>query len=780
MQELKITAPGPDGHYHIVYINSATGVGQMSPALDGHSHNLVFDPPREPVEPTEAIPPQVDPMTGMPMIDPMTGQPDMGQPANPGDPGKDIGTFMVAPSEDGHNHEIIEYRTSPKKKESKPDSDVINSRLALWREARSLVSDSIKKGRESEKYYKGEQWDSSVLAELDRLNRAGLTINEIAPNIDTLIGYQMEQRTDLRYLPQESGDQRVADMLNVVSKKILDSCYYPREETKVFKDICVAGFGVLNMYMNFEENIQGVIKVERFPWDDTYYGPHEKEDLSDCEYEIKSRMQSLAKLKQSYPKKAKEIEQSFNSYRGQYPDLNKMDDGRSGTHMDYRDAPKIEDGFIQTLDGDIRLLDLKRKQFRLVQVTEKNYEEVTVLFNVDEEFFLTAYDWKEKDVELAATIPGFQVISQLKTRMRITKFCGNVVLSDENPAQLPIHDFFTIPVYAYRQNGEFWGKVEIAKDPQRELNKRRSQMMDTINRLGASVHYVEPDTFIDARELENFQNNRSKPGSIFKVNDIERKPFLEEGADLPVALVQIMQLDQANLQRLMNVVVEQGGANESGSMFLERKKGKVTGNQFLFDNLSFAKQRLGKLLLPLIQRYYPPERMVRILNGQYSKNKFKIGGQDFSEFSQEDIMELLTNANLLEYDVIVAESAFSPSTRLDIARALFELISRGAVIPPELPLKFIDMPADIRAEVTDNLMQQSQQQAQAATDSSNSEITKTLIAGGGYTVTPEKAQELGLVQTENAPLTNAEQAPNNEADIQATEYANNLASSLAG
>lgn len=302
-----------------------------------------------------------------------------------------------------------------------------------------------------------------------------------------------------------------------------------------------------------------------------------------------------------------------------------------------------------------------------------------------------------------------------------------------------------------------------------------------MNRLGASVYYIEPETFTDNNEKERFKKNRSKPGSIFDVNDVNRKPVLEEGAKFPDALVEIMQLDQQNLQRLMNVVVEQAGANESGTMFLEKKKGRLTGNQFLFDNLSFAKQKLGKIIIALVQRYYTPERMQRLLNAQYSKQKFQVGGQDYSEFSKEEIIEMLESADLLEYDVIVTESSFSASTRLGVAKVLFELIQQGAQIPPELPLEFVDMPSETRTRISEQLQAQSQQSAQAQMDTSNAEITKTLIAKGQYTVTPERAQELGLTPVDpNAPLPNGATDPNNTDNTQNTKYADNLASSLAG
>lgn len=780
MQKLEITTPGPDGHTHLVYTNTDSGVSAMSPAKDGHVHEIIYDPPREPVQPTPEQPPQIDPMTGMPMIDPATGQPSMGTPATPGDPGKETGSWIVRPAgEDLHEHELVEYKTTPAKS-NESDTDILKECMDLWREALKLSEECKEKGKESEDFYKGKQWKEDIERTLNNLDRAALTINEIAPNIDTLVGYQMEQRTDLKYLPVEGGDQRVADILNITSKKILDSCYFPREETKVFKDICVAGRGIYNVGMSFEGDIQGTPFVERFPWDDCDYGPHEKEDLSDCEFEVKSRMQSLAWLKKSFPKKVKDIEDSFQSYQGQYPDINKGTTGVSGTHMDYKNAKKVDES-PQTVDGSLPLVDIARKQFRLAQCSRKVYSEVTVIFNQEENFFFTAYDWKDDDIARASTIPGFQVITQMKTRMRITRFCAGVVLSDENPASLPLHDFYTVPVYGYRQNGEFWGKVEAAKDPQRELNKRRSQAMDTMNRLGAAVYYTEPETFSTPKEKEDFKKKRSRPGSIFEVNDLGRTPKLEEGAQFPAALVQIMQLDQQNLQRLMNVVVEQAGANESGTMFLEKKKGRLTGNQFLFDNASFAKQKLGKILAALIQKYYTPERLLRLLDSQYSKQKFELGGMDYSQYSKEELTELLEEADLLEYDVIVTESAFAPSTRLGIAKVLFELISQGAAIPPEVALQFVDMPADIRKDVTDKLAAQADATAQSETASQNSEITKTLVAKGDYTVSPEKAQELGLVPTgANPPLANGEQAPNNVDNTQTDEYANNLASSLAG
>ncbi len=63
---------------------------------------------------------------------------------------------------------------------------------------------------------------------------------------------------------------------------------------------------------------------------------------------------------------------------------------------------------------------------------------------------------------------------------------------------------------------------------------------------------------------------------------------------------------------------------------------------------------------------------------------------------------------------------------------------------------------------------------------SNTEIVKTLIAKGQYTVTPEKASELGLIPSGGeSPLLTSEENSAQNSNMQDDEYVNNLVSSLA-
>ena len=94
---------------------------------------------------------------------------------------------------------------------------------------------------------------------MESIERAALTINEIEPKIDLLSGYQRQNRTDFKFMPVEEGDQRVADILNVVVKNITDQCQYPHEETLVFEDMAIRGRGCFNIYVSNEKNILGFL-----------------------------------------------------------------------------------------------------------------------------------------------------------------------------------------------------------------------------------------------------------------------------------------------------------------------------------------------------------------------------------------------------------------------------------------------------------------------------------------------------------------------------------------
>lgn len=705
LQKLTRAGLGRAAHHHIVYVNDMTGLGLCSTDA-GHTHQIQFQPP---------TPPQLD---------------EAGQEISPGLPGH----WFVAPSLDGHVHDIQEYTLrASKKKEA--DTQILSDIQELFKTGRELEKDSLTKAQESEDFYAGKHWDEAEKRRIESLNRAAVTINKIEKNVDQICGIQRQERTDIRYTAQEGGDQKIADLLNVATKHILNRCFFSREESAAFEDAVITGRGLLNVYVKFDVDLRGEIVVEKFPYLDVVFGPHEKLDLSDCEYLVKHRWFSKAKVEQLWPDKAGEIQTDFNDF--------------------ILDTPLVASR-LQSVGGE-PMVNIARKEYRVLECWRKVYEKGSVVANAEEDFYFNAYGWDTKDLNSVRTIPGFYLVEQNITKFRVTKVAGGVVLSDESPAELPAEDFFVIPIYAKKRGYQFWGKVESSKDAQKYINKNYSVALDVLNKTAAYGWFIDSTTFPEG-EKEKFKRTSTSPGFIAEVTDVNRPPVSVEGVKFPAELVQMMQVGENQVIDLMNVIITPNGANESGNLFSQRRNQKLLGSEYLFDNLSFAKQKLGRLLVKLVQKYYSPDRILRIVRNAHVKDPVEVGGQPLEEFSDQDIMELLTTTDLDQYDVEVTESNWSPSMRLSTFNLLSEMAQAGQPIPPEALLEFADMPSEVKTKLMGMLAQQGQAQNQAAQATADAEIQKTLIAQGQ--IPPEVAKRFlnQAPQQEGLPPTEGNQA----------------------
>ena len=714
LKKLSRVGLGRAAHSHIVYLNDETGVGLCSTEM-GHTHEIVFQPPTDP---------QLD---------------EMGNEVAPGAPGG----WFIQPALDGHTHTIEDYTAKAAKKKEE-DTQVLSDIRELFKTGRELEKDSIEKAQESEKFYSGEHWDETEKSRLESLSRAAVTINKIEKNVDQICGMQRQERTDIRFIPQEGGDQKVADLLNVTTKHILNRCFFPREESAAFEDSVIGGRGLLNIFVKFDNDLRGEIVVEKFPYLDVVFGPHEKLDLSDCEYLIKHRFFSKAKIKQLWPGKADDVDKDFDDYIVERESVQySVDHYGKGS------------GF-QAIGDDV-MVDIAKKEYRVLECWRKVYEKTSVIANAQEDFYFNAYGWDSKDLRSARTIPGFFVIENNITKFRVTKTAGGVVLSDEYPAELPVDDFFIIPIYAKKRGQKFWGKVEPAKDPQKYVNKQYSLALDIGNKMSAYGWFIDSTTFPD-NEKEKFKRLASSPGFVVEVTDSNRPPQQVQGVKFPSELINLMEVGKNEITESMNIINNPNGANESASLFVQRRNDKLLGSEYLFDNLSFAKQKLGRLLVKLIQKYYSPDRIVRIVRNANSKEPVELGGQPVDEFSDEDIQGMLTTTDLELYDVEISESTWSPSMRLSTFMLLSELARSGQPIPPEALLEFADMPAEIRNKLIGMMAQQGQAQASAEQAKADAEIQKTLIAQGQI---PPAVQEKFLIQQpqEAQPPSEANQGP---------------------
>lgn len=708
---------GVDSHYHIIYLNQDAQAGITSQAAD-HAHQVIFQP-AQPAQPEQ--PPQQDPTTGQ-MI--------QGVPAQDAIPEK----WIIQPSPiDGHTHDVDQYKTTNPQRTNEPESKTVQDVITLFKTAREIESDSLKNAEESERFCEGDQWEPEARRFLEEQRRACLTINYVGKYVDDIVGHQRQNRTDFSFLPTEDGDAIVADLLNVIVKQITDKCYYPREESKVFEDAVQGGRGNFNIYVDTDEDLRGVIKVEKFNNKHIAYGPHEKEDLSDCEYLVKHKMYSRQKFEQLWPDKVDEVTKVFDF-------IESTAEHNRATPDQYAQSDNTP--IPVSIIGTDQLIDVAKKELRLLECWRKVYIMCPIVVNVEQNFYFNAYGWSKQDLASIKLMPNFKIVNRTLTKMRITKVGGNTLLSDEYPANLPLQDFYVVPVYAKKRENRFWGKVESAKDPQREINKRRSQAMDIGNKMVNYGWLYDATTFPEG-EKEKFKNKVNTPGFVAEVTDVNNPPKQMEGTKFPSEFVQLMNSDLEHLSMLMSTTVSEPGANTSGQALLQAERSKLTGSEFLFDNLSFAKKKVGTLLIGLIQRFYSPERILRLVKNVHAKEPIKIGDKMFDEFDEQYILDLLQTNDLAQYDVTIDESTYSPTVKLANFVMLKEMQGQGAPIPPDVLIEASPtMPKAQKEQILQSLQAQTDAQAQADSAKGDAELEKTLVAQG--IIPPAVRERMGL------------------------------------
>jgi hypothetical protein len=608
-----------------------------------------------------------------------------------------------------------ENRPEPGKGEAEKVGDLIG----LFKTAREEESDSRKMAVESEKFYRGQQWAPEDKAALDKEKRAALTLNQIEPKIDLLSGYQRQNRSDLKYLPVEEGDQRVVDILNIVTKQIQDMNNFEFEETQVFDDMLIAGRGMFHIYVDYDSNPSGEIVMEQFPQADVYLGPHKRPDARDCEYLVKAQWFSEAKLNQMYPDKIDRISRDMGSA------LMASDSSR-------QEKPDAYDAGFRQGEGasdipvavDSDLVDISKKEFLLLECWRKEYDKVPVAIVGGDPVSIEGWDSQE----IAGAKQLVKVVDRRIDHLRVTVVAGTTLLSDEYSEEYG-NTFPVIPTYAKKRSDLYWGKVEGAKDPQREVNKRHSQLADILNKAAAYGWFYDSNTFPDLKTEQDFRDSAARPGFTLKVQDSTRPPNQVEGVRFPTEISNMEEVSSQMLREIMNINPELMGLDgraESGIALIEKKRQGLIGNEFLFDNMNLSKKQIGKLLVRLIQKVYSPERILRVIQSKATRGEVNIGPQPFSQERVPEIMELLNTADLTKYDVAVSESAHSPTQRRANFVAWSEMASRGVPVPPEMLVQLSDL--DEKDKVIAQIQQMMQQQQQMDERKLQVELQKTLIA----------------------------------------------------
>lgn len=497
--------------------------------------------------------------------------------------------------------------------------------------------------------YLGDQWNEKEKQKLFEEGRNALVFNYIRRNINLITGYQRKHRLSSVVSPLESSDQQSADQLSQLLLYALNYGEGYKQISDAFGGALKTGFNLLNIWMDYRDDpINGDIRFGREPYNGFITDPYFTQlDFSDCSYVIRRKYLSPEQTASLLPGQKKEIKQ--------LAEIGWARDDKF-TWLPYQTQP----------NGQVFMA--------YNEFYKQGWENVPMI--VDEETGEFT-EWEGDDEGLRyflSTYPQLKVVKKPKKYIECHIIVNDQLMRTERN-QYGLNEYPFVPVVGiFEPESEFWGLkmqslVRCMIDPQKEANKRRSQMIDMLDSQVNSGWMAKKSAVINPRSL--FQTSQGRV--IWKEDDaqpgdIEKIP----PAQIPQGMFQLQQQFDQDIMNIAGVndasFGEASSDQESGLMMMLRQSAAVVNLQDLFDNLRFAQKLISKKALKLIQTW-TPEKIKRIINQEPSQ-----------QFYSKDF---------IKYDVNVNEGVLTDSQRQIYFRQLVDLYQltggpQGGVVTPAM------------------------------------------------------------------------------------------------
>jgi len=519
-----------------------------------------------------------------------------------------------------------------------PEQDLeLIRRLSLrWMRAAGPHNEWAKIAKRCTQFLEGEMWTPEELAIMADIGRSALTLNKIAPLWRLVMGYQSSNRMDVNYLPtsDSQSSEDIAQVLTAINKAEDGRCDAKFVDSEVFADGLTTGRGFWDRRLCFEDNDFGEKKIEASDPFSVYVDPdcNTYDMEKSAAYVQESVWTDLDAIESKYGPAAAEAcenmvghghasstnmlsflgETAISPARffGQYADDKAMNSWADVYHTDFVDRQAKR---LRIIDSQYKIMAVK-PCFIDLETGDKA--------PIPDEWLKPENHHRiDKCMQYADRIGNPLVIKPRPVkRVRWTVTCGDVLLHD---AWSPYTSFSKVGFFPYFRRGKTRGMVEDLIDPSREINKKRSVIVDILNR-NANSGWIYEDGSLDPEQEENLRQYGSAPGINVKwkrgPNNGEAPHRIEPGG-YPQGLDRLEEKAAIDLHEISGInesALGQLDQVQSGRAIEARQRQAVLSIQLYQDNFARSKKLCGRKDLEIYQQHYTEERIYRIA-GEDSK-----------------------------------------------------------------------------------------------------------------------------------------------------------------
>lgn len=526
----------------------------------------------------------------------------------------------------------------------------------------------LAKAQKCENNFAGLQWDPLDIQALSAVRRPALTINKIISTLSTIFGEQIKNRMEVSFRPKSGAPASTADVLNKVWMQIADNNQLQWVRSDVFADGLVRSRGFYDARIEFNDNMQGEVRITKMNSKNVVIDPDAEE------YDPDSWADCIV-TKWLTPM---DIELLFNA------EAAKELKNREGSSYawGFDSIERTRDRFSGPLQPNMYTKSDNTNVARHIRVLERQFRElVKVKMFVDPASGDTRevpQHWDRNRIAAVSAKYGLQVVSKMTKKIHWRVSADDIILHDELS---PYKHFTPVPYFPIFRDGTTIGSVESLLSPQELLNKTTSQELHVVNTTANSGWKIKKGGLTNLT-VEQLESRGAQTGLVLELDSMDSAEKIQPN-QIPTGLDRLSFKAEEAIKSISKVSDSMAGFDREDvaakAIAYKTQRGSVNFSKEM-DNLERSDWLLARNVLDMVQLFYTEERVFNITHDKL------LGEAEQLTINQEDPTtgDILNDLTLGEYEVVVTSAPFRATledSQFDQAVAMREL---GIPIPDDV------------------------------------------------------------------------------------------------
>ena len=642
-------------------------------------------------------------------------------------------------------------------KSNKTGKKLVEETQDIWKTYSKKRETWATHAQEDREFRLGKQWTSDQKRVLEERGQAAIVVNRIHPAVEAAKALITANKPQFRVSPREDSDNKVAQAMNGLLEYIWQISEGNSVLRRIVDDYYVTGLGCALVYIDPMMDMgKGEVCIHDVDPLDVYIDPNSRSPLADdAENVIISRLYTKDQAKALYPMYKKAIQNaSTDEFLSDRPSTGREDNGET-TWPESTETMTIanfgeSDEYIR---GYERYYPIMIDHYRVFEGFNGNED----LLTEDEyEMYIKQPAWEIQGKIITDEDQARAIIEQVETMYKQMveqgRQQGRVDLPEQPKiAQLTFKelidngliDVVVVPTKRIKQCVIMGDKhlysrilpidkypivffmnqhtrtpypmsdVRMVKGMQEYINKTRSLIIAHAT-TSTNTKILIPSGSVDMRE---FEQKWAQPGVAIEVDFDQGQPTPVQPTPLPNELY-------SNENTAKNDIDHQLGLYEmtmgNSAVAPNTYKATVSLDEFgqrkmksKLADIEAGLNRLGMLVIPIMQQLYTTQKMVRLIQPNNSINEYVINKKLVDDKSGE--IKVLNDITVGKYDVVVVTGSTMPTNRMAQLEMYMDAYEKGIIDKQEVLKKTEVFDMEGILQRTD-LIQQLQQQLEQATE----------------------------------------------------------------